>query len=301
MKATIILLIFMCISMVSIEPLFSQDYVPFPLPEAEWKFAVINFNNPTGNIEGFYYNKFEGDTIIGNNTYHKLFQTAINGSEYGYIAGIRQEEESGKIYVRFAASYFCEGQETLLYDFGMQVGDTLKLCLDMVGSNILITSIDSVEMGNYVLKRFHTSTTLSEFQLIEGIGSTGGLLTGWEGWEFGYDELWCFTLDGQAIYPDTSCLITDIHSNLLRKEKQLNIYPNPVRDGQITIDFKNIERHQNMELKCFNVYGNVVHNEQIYPYQEESKVNISKWPKGMYFVVVYSEGKLVGNTKFVVR
>ncbi len=78
-------------------------------------------------------------------------------------------------------------------------------------------------------------------------------------------------------------------------------YPNPVTCNKITFEYENTEYHQNMELRCFNIYGKEIHKEKIYRYQGKSVVNVSNWQKGMYFAVVYSAGKAVGRCKFVVR
>jgi hypothetical protein len=56
-----------------------------------------------------------------------------------------------------------------------------------------------------------------------------------------------------------------------------------------------------MELRCFNVYGELVHEEKVYQYQGESKVNIQNWQKGIYFAIVYSNGNIAGKTKFIVQ
>jgi len=81
----------------------------------------------------------------------------------------------------------------------------------------------------------------------------------------------------------------------------IKAYPNPVSDGSITFEYENKEHHRNIELRCFDIYGQEVHSEKIYQYQQESLVNINKWQKGIYFAVVYSKGMPVGRCKFVVQ
>ena len=81
----------------------------------------------------------------------------------------------------------------------------------------------------------------------------------------------------------------------------IKAYPNPVSDGSITFEYENTEHHRNIELRCFDIYGQEVHSEKIYQYQQESLVNINKWQKGIYFAVVYSKGMPVGRCKFVVQ
>lgn len=87
-----------------------------------------------------------------------------------------------------------------------------------------------------------------------------------------------------------------------RKSKVLiSAFPNPTQDGSITLSFDNTEYFEDMELKCFDVFGKEVHAEKLYQYQGESKINISNWQKGIYFVIVYNDGKAVGECKFVVN
>ena len=81
----------------------------------------------------------------------------------------------------------------------------------------------------------------------------------------------------------------------------LSAYPNPATEGEITFEFENTEHHNTMELKCFDIFGEEVFKEKIYRYQGKSIADISGWGKGMYFAVVYADGKPVGNTKFVVK
>ena len=81
----------------------------------------------------------------------------------------------------------------------------------------------------------------------------------------------------------------------------VKVYPNPATEGSVTFEFENTEHHRNMELRCFNVYGEIVHSERIYRYQEKTEVNVSGWREGMYFGVVYSGGKAVGRCKFVIQ
>jgi len=107
----------------------------------------------------------------------------------------------------------------------------------------------------------------------------------------------------------TSCFVwTDVSEAPLPGEYYsfiktipVKVYPNPATQGTITFAFENTGHHRNMELRCFNVYGEVVHREKVYRYQEKCEVAISGWRKGMYFGVVYSGGKAAGRYKFVVQ
>jgi hypothetical protein len=85
------------------------------------------------------------------------------------------------------------------------------------------------------------------------------------------------------------------------KSIPIKAFPNPVHKNEVTFELQNTEHHVNMELKCFDIFGKLIHQEQVYPYQGESKIKIDDWSSGMYVALVYSDGKVVGKSKFVVR
>lgn len=80
----------------------------------------------------------------------------------------------------------------------------------------------------------------------------------------------------------------------------INVYPNPVEEDLITFDFQKTLQHDNIELRCFNVIGELVHVEKIYQHQGESTLNVIDWDKGMYIGIVYSNGNVYGQCKFVI-
>ena len=77
-------------------------------------------------------------------------------------------------------------------------------------------------------------------------------------------------------------------------------YPNPATGNEITFEYENTEYHRNMQLKCYDIFGTEVHGEKLYRYQGKSIVNVSRWQRGIYFAVVYSQGQPVGKCKFAV-
>ena len=81
----------------------------------------------------------------------------------------------------------------------------------------------------------------------------------------------------------------------------IKVFPNPVNEGEVTFEFGNTERHRNMELRCYDLLGDLVHSEKVYRYQGMSRVSTAVWPPGMYMAVIYSKGGAVGKCKFVVE
>jgi hypothetical protein len=78
----------------------------------------------------------------------------------------------------------------------------------------------------------------------------------------------------------------------------ITAYPNPA-ETEITLAFENTEHHSNMLLECYNIYGQKVHSEKIYKGQQQTKLDVSDWSKGLYFAVVKSNGKVAGTERFV--
>jgi hypothetical protein len=80
----------------------------------------------------------------------------------------------------------------------------------------------------------------------------------------------------------------------------ITAYPNPA-EIEITLAFQNTEHHTNMLLECYNIYGQKMHSEKIWKGQQQTKLNVSNWSKGLYFAVVKGEGKVAGTGRFVRR
>lgn len=126
---------------------------------------------------------------------------------------------------------------------------------------------------------------------------------------YSYDSL-CTELPIQSGVIDVSgCdVVTSIDEiptleeyNKRRNEIRISAFPNPSHNGTITLAIENTEFFQNMELKCFDMFGKEVHKVNIYQHQEQSELDISNWAVGVYFVIVYSDNKPVGECKFVIN
>ena len=104
-----------------------------------------------------------------------------------------------------------------------------------------------------------------------------------------YDkDLWVFEIK------DT---LTSVQTNVAF-ELNLKVCPNPA-SSDITLAFQNTEHHTNMQLECYNIYGQQVHTEKIWKGQQETKIDLRGWAKGLYFAVVKSEGTLAGSVRFI--
>lgn len=231
-------------------------YHPFLDSNAIWNVTLQDYLYE----EDFSY-ALSGDTLINGFYYHKISKPFINivgvsGTQYnyaGYAGSIRQDTTNRKIYFIFST----DNIEYLLYDFNLQVGDTLKgysqfFCPSFIKT---IISTDSILIGSSYRKRWNTN---QNFSIIEGIGSTLGLL------DFCFyslsptNILTCFQQNGQSLFPSTTTnceLITSVNSgeNILF---QINVFPNPFTN-KTTLQFDNSKK-ENFTLTIYNLQGQVV-------------------------------------------
>lgn len=124
--------------------------------------------------------------------------------------------------------------------------------------------------------------------------------------QYVYDSLCPYQIQSGEIDMSDCAIITDIE-NLPTPEQYferiqtipIKAYQNPAHD-LMKFEFENTEYHQNMQLLCFDLMGNIMHSEPVIKSQKGAAVNISFWPRGMYMAVVFSNGIPVGKCKFVV-
>jgi len=81
---------------------------------------------------------------------------------------------------------------------------------------------------------------------------------------------------------------------------EVKVYPTPAKD-KVKFEFGNIQNLQQAQLRCYDVFGSLLHSEAVVKDQREVVLDISSWPSGMYVAVVYSNGGVAGRSKFVVE
>lgn len=285
-------------------------YHQFPASAATWN---INYTLVMGmcppalaTITDDYSIIIPGDTTINSTTYHKLFIPYIQHSPAscpasetaGYKGGIREDVVSKKVYIIPPSG----SSEQLLYDFSMQVGDTLKGYLTN-GWSIphKVTSIDSVLVGSSYRKRWTvtamSSTYPSAFKIIEGVGSHYGLLKVLTGGVSDYPNIniVCFKQNGQPLYPSnaTICnLITSVNSYSSTTD-QIKISPNPAND-QLSITMTTDEA---IIVSIYDLTGKKVLRSTFNKSQQE--FNVSKLNEGVYTIEI-EIGTQVVNKKIVI-
>ena len=246
-----------------------------------------------------YYFMIYGDTIIGDIKYKKLYRSSTKDpvfpDDWTLRSFLRENTNAKKVWIyNWSGSTDVIG-EHLLYDFSLEIGDTVPdmfyFSNDHLGDRTIVSNITYETMQNGEIRKaiwFNNGYEGHRDCWIEGIGNHitlilpfGSRITG------GFYNLLCHYENEELVYMNsrwntcyktgTSLGINDVGST------QIKIYPNPANDV-LNIDIENIE---NYVVSLINIYGKTVG--QYKP--THNQINISNLVPGMYFVKLSSQEK----------
>jgi Secretion system C-terminal sorting domain len=259
-------------------------YHQFPDSNSVWNYRLYQWCLGFGTIVQIDYSfTITGDTLIGGTVYHKLntpdtvtFSTGFcpfaATIQTGYKGGVREDTILKRVYFVEPGST----NEQLLYDFNIQVGDSV---LWYNCGNDVVLQQDSVLVGSSYRKRWLINQPYSIY-VIEGIGSTYGLLNGSPGnITDGVDiDLTCFSQNGLAQYPSGITVCDLITSVPAPAAKTFGVYPIPATN-QLTISFQDVQPES---IRLMNVVGAVV---KIFS-KDATLLNLEQVPPGVYILEV---------------
>lgn len=286
----------------------AQAYKPFPTSGAVWREYQTGYQCDCCSE---YQISITGDTIINAMTYHKLVKTGIMYEQtvFGdctnlfwyninhYLGSFRNDSLNKRVYFYPAFGI----SEYLLYDFNLNIGDTTETYLSFGMEPTIVTAIDSVLISNVYHRRLKLNDCISPpLYIIEGMGSTFGLLSLWICWEPIFEhisELVCFKQNDQTVYPNMSfnceLISSDNSINENTKNLQVFVFPNPAHD-LITIKTSLIA----FEIHLLNESGQIVlHKKAV---TNESQLDISDLPIGQYTLEILEKGKRL-HTQAIIR
>ena len=251
---------------------------------------------------------FQGDTVIKNVKYKKIylqhsFYDTIDFSRAGYYAAIREDTMAEKVYCIY--NYWAdEGKEYLLYDFSVNVGDTLGICdYTFWYIQAVVKSIDSLFIDGSYRKRinFDNGVMYGKESWIEGIGSTYGLFYAGvpDATNFYCLELLrCVHIDGRLIYQadDTcyqqyGCYIPPPVNITEHKEETFKIYPT-IAENILYIETD--VNTENFEYKIMNIQGQIINSGMI-----TNTISISNLSSGFYFIAILDSKRYIKTQKFI--
>ncbi len=314
MKKLLLLTVFLF----SLSQLSAQSWVyhPFPTDSAKWR---ENNGDITCNCCNDYELTITGDTLIGLMSYHKLKHAGVNhsmpntsvvsGSYWGCWGGInswnylshynvgiyngafREDTLAKKIY------YLEPGKitDTLLYDFNLAIGDTLPETFNNHTDSLypwtnVVTSIDSVLVNGIYHKRFVISNIdglsmyTNHVSLIEGIGSTYGLLYKLYDLFESRGELLCFSVRDSLVYPwgGFPCAAYNVGINESEMVVNIILMPNP-SNGKFQIETE----WQFNSIEITDVLGKIIYQSDVK--NKYTEIDLSDKLEGIYFVRLFDE------------
>ncbi|TAH42516.1 MAG: T9SS type A sorting domain-containing protein [Bacteroidetes bacterium] len=286
--------------------LFSQSnvYHPFPDSNAVWneQYDYYDFYPSPICIDN-YSIAITGDTMINGIFYHKLVTPFVQHQyipphfigpqiSTGYKGAIREDTIARKVF--FVAPH--DSLESLLYNFNLNVGDTI---LARTFCAVTVSSIDSILIGSDYRKRWVSYGSIhGSVEFIEGIGSSIGLLGSWVCEGDGYSEyLNCFQQNGVTLWPSSSTgdcnLITTI-DELLSPKVLYKMSPNPFGAYSKIVTYAEFD-----QLEIFNSIGIRVRTEK--PEGNEIMVERGALPVGIYFFILGSNNNYKASGKFIIN
>lgn len=282
----------------------TNKYHPFPDSNAVWCDTV-----PCGVCSY----AITGDTLVNGYTYHKLQGNQLaylldNFSFcdtqylhfYSFYAGaIRQDIVTRKVYYLPKNS----STDTILYDFTLNVGDTLRTYNNIGFKHAFVTAIDSILIGTKYRKRWSVDLGAPNNgyhfyeKIIEGIGSTGGLIQQNLLYPISKNPLYCFSHNNEILYPNyvikSRCSQITSGTQEEYRSESFSVFPNP-SNGSFTIDFGTNYKYKEMQI--INLLGKIVFRQSI---NNQSKINIDNLPGGVYILTVIDNENKRTNQKII--
>ena len=258
---------------------------------------------------------FEGDTIINNTRYTKVYcqkcQSETECGELSYYAAVREDTIGEKIYAVYPCNsrdsamlayrpYLCD--DVLLADFNVQAGDQIEVYPNWPGlykRSITVENVDSIWIDNQPRKRINLVNDYGygfpTDSWVEGFGSIifGLFFPSPERViDLGdHPRFLCLHINGELFYKNPeydTCFIRDSGTGIpYVASPESRTYYSIVNDQLYIQD--------NYTYRIYDVRGSLVLS-GIYV---STAINISRWTTGIYLLQLYDDKKLVYSGKFV--
>lgn len=294
----------------------AQDYHEFPLEDGnKWYNGLLAIGL---GFCGWITDAIvvDGDTLIEGLEYKKIYFEAIQDSWFGfepddgeYLGALRENDDQQVFYFPssqnpFPGCYFdSDSSEYLLYDFSLEIGDTLPLewhC-GLTAETLVVLELDSVLLEDGYHKRMLYSNANQAWYPnyhIEGLGATWGLLAPYyeyDGWgdctNPGYKNgvLSCFespnlsyTTDNESVFPDCTIINSVPNSSVVN----WTFRPNPA-DNQLQI----FDAASGSVMTITDYSGKIVHSETMSSTRQF--IDTAHLENGMYILTINNQSRLL--------
>ncbi|MFH0867562.1 MAG: T9SS type A sorting domain-containing protein [Bacteroidota bacterium] len=288
----------------------TQQYKPIPDSNATW---VIKYwdGATVWKTEYFFLKPFKDDTTINSFNYHKLYK-----GDSSLYTGAYRNDPSEKVFFVPKDSLI----EYLLYDFGVQAGDTVYNVYGVSGFNepvlfnAKIDYVGNINLGNnYFVKEidvrgFWNSLNYNNFTIMwmEKIGGQSGIISSPPVND--YYQLMplldCVDII-DTIFCCPCCTVghCDKHPLVVTQDYilpayNINTYPNPT-DGSINIDLQGyIDFNNESIIYVYNYSGSLIFQQSVSK-KEVLRLNLGQFGKGIFFLLII-DGINIKTEKIIV-
>ncbi|PBQ33377.1 hypothetical protein CNR22_16855 [Sphingobacteriaceae bacterium] len=281
--------------------LFCKDLlaqVVFCPPGAEWHY---NFAMNSTQIENEHI-KYVRDTVIGQSTVKLLAHTRFyhncstpQGNQYTML---RQNGDT-----IFFKNFASQNTWQILYNFACQPGQswqtTFKTAdgMSVVTSSYMVSAVTTVTVNNLSLKKMN----LGNNQVTERLGcdkflfmlsNPAGCSTGLFAGNLCYSD----SSLGLVQYSNLSCY-NDGVTGIKGMDFQLfKVYPNPVNDFISVEDMDSELSNADYSFCLKDIFGHSLMEDISL---SESRINVSALPKGIYFLHIFKNERLISTQKIL--
>jgi hypothetical protein len=239
---------------------FNQAFVPDNYQEYGWEVLIDTDNNPsTGNTGGSFGGNTGFDVALSVTHYKQAGSTLQNGS----ILSINTQKNTW-----------------ILTSGGGLMGSTIRAFIDYTDATLVMR-------GSKAFAELADVAEGNRFMAFTKYYSSAGLVTD----ASSVSNIPAATADSENDVDYSFIDIREVTINLgtvdipepVDNSISINIFPNP-SSGIFKIESVNIK---NNSLKVFNLFG-----EEVLQHQINSEIDLSKSPKGIYFVRVFAGTKI---------
>jgi hypothetical protein len=265
----------------------AQAYRPMLVDSVRWIVVYDLMESPwDDDIRWEYYAL--GDTLVNGMDYKKIYlrylDTPHSGppfnaiSNYQLAALMREDTTARQVFgiplqLNYRQTECPEGQESLLYDFSLSIGDTVFSCVIVYGGLI-------VEIGYAFFHEINTRyLQTNHYQnYYEGIGSEYGLFEAmWQ--PVKSSNLWTIRLDYYCPTADCPFLVSTAE---MQANSKIEVYPNP-SNGKFAICLPQNQNFHSLKVYSFN--GNLVYTRKMTSSNlDKINLDISFLPPGSYIL-----------------
>lgn len=295
--------LFLSILLLAASIAFSQTYLPMAVENAHWIMFAIGENGPNHHVV-----TIKGDTTINGVLYKKTWRQEIeNPAIYAVdfyppfyvhppelIGAMRDDVAARQVfYVQFEP-YFGTQNDTcdqfddwLIYDFSVNIGDTIGGCLQYYPDFPFVAQVISTE--NLWGQDRKVVDCEGAARLVEGVGTDMGPF--WPIFAFPHPAKPSFMYDYCAA-EDGYCGLEPVSSTRQHlADWEVNISPNPT-SGLLKIDLPNTAKGD-LTASIYDVSGKKMLEQSLGSQFEAQQISVHNLPSGVYLLTLQNADGMV--------